>query len=113
MAGDDIAATGMPHLITLLGCLFNFQRHADAQLPGDDGYYDPSQDPWERAFDYKFNQALRSCALPGERAWQGKSSSRCVLGKRIYRCMLGKRCMPSKLCCVYVLPNGLAAAGIV
>jgi hypothetical protein len=41
-------------------------QHAEAQLPDADGYYDPDMDPWERAFDYKFNQVLRESALPGE-----------------------------------------------
>jgi hypothetical protein len=40
--------------------------HVDAQLPDDDGYYDPDMDPWERAFDYQFNRVLRANALPGQ-----------------------------------------------
>lgn len=40
----------------------------DAQLPDDDGYYDYTLDPFERAIEYKFKQALAECALPGDSA---------------------------------------------
>lgn len=64
----------------------DFEAAYDAQMPDEDGYYDSSMDPWERAFDYKFKQALASCALPGwsdtgrkttagKPVWEGSCSS--------------------------------------